>query len=78
VLTPYERTEVEEFEEVWYLATKEKKYQASKLERLINNGFDDEEGYYRLKAGDQIGYRYEIKKQDTPQNNPKDDSQSKS
>jgi hypothetical protein len=45
---------------------------------LVNNGFDDEEGYYRLKAGDQIGYRYEIKKQDTPQNNPKDDSQSKS
>jgi dual specificity tyrosine-phosphorylation-regulated kinase 2/3/4 len=45
---------------------------------LVNNGFDDEEGYYRLKAGDQIGYRYEIKKQDTPKNNPKDDSQSKS
>jgi hypothetical protein len=45
---------------------------------LVNNGFDDEEGYYRLKVGDQIGYRYEIKKQDTSQNNPKDDSQSKS
>jgi len=26
LLTPYERNEVEEFEEVWYLASKEKKY----------------------------------------------------
>lgn len=64
LLTPYERNEVEEFEEVWYLASKEKKYQPTKLERLVNNGFDDEEGYYRLKEGDQIGYRYEIRKQE--------------
>jgi len=41
VLTSFERTEVEEFEEVWYLASKEKKYIPSKLERLVNNGFDD-------------------------------------
>jgi hypothetical protein len=41
ILTSFERTEVEEFEEVWYLATKEKKYIPTKLERLVNNGFDD-------------------------------------
>lgn len=40
-LTSFERTEVEEFEEVWYLASKEKKYAPTKLERLVNNGFDD-------------------------------------
>lgn len=41
ILTSFERTEVEEFEEVWYLASKEKKYIPTKLERLVNNGFDD-------------------------------------
>ena len=26
----------------------------------MNNGFDDQEGYYRLKTGDQIAYRFSI------------------
>ena len=60
LLTQFERTEIEEFEEVWFLASQENKYQPTKLERLVNNGFDDQEGYYRLKQGDQIGYRFEI------------------
>lgn len=42
------------------MAPMKNKYQATKLERLVNNGFDDAEGYYRLKPGDQIGYRFEI------------------
>jgi hypothetical protein len=42
------------------MASSKHKYQATKLERLVNNGFDDAEGYYRLKQGDQIGYRFEI------------------
>ena len=60
LLTQFEKTEIEEFEEVWFLAPSKNKYQATKLERLVNNGFDDSEGYYRLKVGDQIGYRFEI------------------
>jgi hypothetical protein len=48
LLTAFERTEIEEYEEVWFLAPKEKKYQPTKLERLVNNGFDDNEGYYRF------------------------------
>jgi dual specificity tyrosine-phosphorylation-regulated kinase 2/3/4 len=52
MLNNYERTEVDEYEEVWYLARQDQKYIATKLERLVNNGFDDQEGYYRLKAGD--------------------------
>lgn len=63
LLTQFERSEVEEFEEVWYMAPSKNKYQATKLERLVNNGFDDSEGYYRLKVGDQIGYRFEIVEQ---------------
>lgn len=59
-LSAFERTEVDEFEEVWFMAPAANKYAATKLERLVNNGFDDSEGYYRYKAGDQIGFRYEV------------------
>jgi len=59
-LTSFERSEVDEFDECWYLAPTSCKYQATKLERLVNNGFDDSEGYYRYSKGDQIAYRYEI------------------
>ena len=34
------------------------KIKATKLERLVNNGFDDEEGYYRIQKGDHITYRF--------------------
>ena len=59
-LSNFERTEVDEFEEIWFLAPNSCKYQATKLERLVNNGFDDDEGYYRFTKGDQISYRYEV------------------
>jgi len=26
----------------------------------VNNGFDDEEGYYRVQKGDHISYRYQL------------------
>jgi len=59
-LTDYEKTEIKEFENIYYLSPKEMKYNASKAERLINNGFDDNDGYYRLQKGDHLGYRYQI------------------
>ena len=36
------------------------KINATKLERLVNNGFDDEEGYYRIQKDDHVAYRYQI------------------
>lgn len=36
----------------------EYKIKASNMERLINNGFDDEEGYYRIQKGDHIAFRF--------------------
>lgn len=51
-LSVFERTEVQEFEEVWFLAPVSLKYQPTKLERLVNNGFDDQEGYYKFQQGD--------------------------
>ena len=56
----HEKTEIQEFDEVWYLAKKDQKYNPTKLERLVNNGFDDKEGYYNIVAGDEINYRFEI------------------
>lgn len=49
-LNSHEQTEIGEFEDIYYLATN--KYQPTKLERLVNNGFDDSEGYYRIVSGD--------------------------
>lgn len=51
-LSNHEMTEVAEYEEIFYLAKPEHKYQPTKLERLVNNGFDDNEGYYRIVSGD--------------------------
>lgn len=42
------------------MANEKNKYKATKLERLVNNGFDDNEGYYRFTKHDQINYRYEV------------------
>jgi len=59
-LSIHEMTEVAEYDEIFFLAKAEHKYQPSKLERLVNNGFDDNEGYYRIVSGDQIGFRFEL------------------
>ena len=48
----------EEYEKVYFMCDNETKIKPSKLERLVNNGFDDEEGYYRIQKGDHIAYRY--------------------
>lgn len=47
-LTDFEKTEIDEYENIYFLCENEKKIQPSKLERLVNNGFDDEEGYYKI------------------------------
>lgn len=47
-LTDFERTEVDEYDQLYYLAENSSKIKPTKLERLVNNGFDDEEGYYRI------------------------------
>jgi dual specificity tyrosine-phosphorylation-regulated kinase 2/3/4 len=58
--TEFEVTEVDEYEAVYYMCDNKDKIKPSKSERLVNNGFDDEEGYYRVQAGDHIAYRYQL------------------
>ena len=59
-LSIHEETEVGEYDHIYYLAKADQKYKPTKLERLVNNGFDDNEGYYRIVTGDQISYRFEL------------------
>jgi hypothetical protein len=47
-LTEFELTEIDEYEWLYYLCENEYKIKATKLERLVNNGFDDKQGYYRV------------------------------
>ena len=51
-LTELEQQEVGEFEEVYYLAADEHKIHATKAERIVNNGYDDADGYYRISKND--------------------------
>ena len=57
-LTDFEVNEIVEFENIYYLSDLNHKYKPTKAERLVNNGFDDNDGYYRIVVGDQLGYRY--------------------
>ena len=47
-LTAAEITEVEDYEQLYYLCENDQKIKPSNMERLVNNGYDDEEGYYRI------------------------------
>ena len=59
-LNEFEVGEVVEFDNVYFLSDSNHKVKPSKAERLVNNGFDDNDGYYRIIIGDQLGYRYQI------------------
>ena len=51
-LTESETQEIAEFEEVFYLAADEHKIHPTKAERIVNNGYDDADGYYRISKND--------------------------
>ena len=59
-MTDFEKTEIDEYDSLYYLCENEYKIKASNVERLINNGFDDEEGYYRIQKGDHIAFRFQL------------------
>ena len=35
-------------------------FHPTKAERIVNNGYDDADGYYRISKNDQIGFRFQI------------------
>ncbi|CAI8046542.1 Dual specificity tyrosine-phosphorylation-regulated kinase 4 [Geodia barretti] len=59
-LSPFERKEIEEYPEIWYLGLESKKIQAEHGASQ-NAGYDDENGSYIKVLHDHIAYRYEIR-----------------
>ncbi|XP_065897838.1 dual specificity tyrosine-phosphorylation-regulated kinase 4-like [Dysidea avara] len=58
-LTPYEKDEILEYPEVWFLGLEAKKIEAVPGASQ-NSGFDDENGNYIKMLYDHLAYRYEI------------------
>ena len=42
------------------MASDEHKIHPPQAERIVNNGYDDADGYYRISKNDQIGFRFQI------------------
>jgi len=71
ILTSYERVEIRDYEEIWYIGSSsvqkidiaykkpsEKKH--GEKPEVVNNGYDDSRGDYHIVLHDHINYRYEI------------------
>lgn len=63
-LLDYEKTEILEFDTIYYVNTKERANGKllSTPDGPENGGFDNEKGEYNCEAKDHISYRFEIKK----------------
>ncbi|XP_057702163.1 dual specificity tyrosine-phosphorylation-regulated kinase 4-like isoform X1 [Corythoichthys intestinalis] len=61
-LTPYEQNEIKEYRHVWYVGEKAKKIRRSKESTSTSEGesFDDSKGFYKVRAGDHLAYRFEV------------------
>lgn len=59
-LSSYERQEMYNFDEIFYIGSPKWKKQASPDKPTNNFGFDDERGDYIVIDHDHLGYRYEI------------------
>ncbi|XP_071376431.1 dual specificity tyrosine-phosphorylation-regulated kinase 4-like [Centroberyx affinis] len=58
-LTEFEREEIRDYTQVWYLGMNAKKIRGSKSFPR-NSGYDTEEGYYRMVVKDHFAYRFEV------------------
>uniref|UniRef100_A0AC34GXH0 Dual-specificity kinase n=1 Tax=Panagrolaimus sp. ES5 TaxID=591445 RepID=A0AC34GXH0_9BILA len=61
-LTTFEKSEIMNYENVYFVGSAAKKHVVLSSIKKNNNGFDDEKGHYILNIHDHIGYRYEILK----------------
>lgn len=58
-LTDYEKGEILDFKEIYFIGPEAKKFKGSPLNEY-NYGYDDERGDYQVQMKDHIAYRYEI------------------
>jgi dual specificity tyrosine-phosphorylation-regulated kinase 2/3/4 len=61
-LSEYEKTEILEFDKVYFINLSSTKTQLVSNGAENNYGFDNEKGEFICEAKDHIAYRYEIKK----------------
>lgn len=58
-LTDYEKGEILDYQEIYFLGLKCQKIHGSPKEEF-NYGYDDDKGDYKVVNNDHIGYRYEV------------------
>ena len=59
-LTGYERKEILEYPQVFFVGHQAQKYKPVQRQHQRNYGFDDDQGNYRLTMRDHLAYRYEV------------------
>lgn len=59
-LSPFEKTEVLDYPNVYFTGNHSKKRQATTEQTVCNHGYDDERGDYHIILRDHLGYRYEV------------------
>ncbi|KAI8992500.1 hypothetical protein BDB01DRAFT_847869 [Pilobolus umbonatus] len=59
-LSPFEKTEIHKYPEVYFVGHHAKKRQGTPDNAALNYGYDDERGDYQSVISDHLGYRYEI------------------
>ena len=57
-LTDFEKGEILDYQEIYFLGLKAQKVAGSPKEEF--NGYDDDKGDYKVIMKDHIGYRYEV------------------
>lgn len=62
LLSDYERTEILEYPEVYFIGLPNAAKIKATMSSELNFGFDEENGDYKYMLSDHIGYRYEIVK----------------
>ncbi|KAM3584810.1 serine/threonine protein kinase, CMGC, dual-specificity [Umbelopsis sp. WA50703] len=59
-LSPYEKAEILEFSQVYFVGSQSKKHNGNIEQTACNYGYDDDRGDYRVVNQDHLAYRYEI------------------
>jgi hypothetical protein len=59
-LSDFERAEIVDYSEIWYIGERSRKKAATRDEHANNYGYDDDRGDYHLIEHDHLAYRYEV------------------
>ncbi|KAI9249401.1 kinase-like domain-containing protein [Phascolomyces articulosus] len=59
-LSPYEKKEILEYSQIFFVGNHAQKRQATPDHPTCNHGYDDDRGDYHIVLRDHLGYRYEV------------------